>query len=102
MNFRKYVCHRGQPGGSLYDGGKVRSSNEPHGSVVYVYRSTPAFCHPGTLFSAASLVGEQGKGRTCTFVQVYICLRRCLLDCTWSNLCTSVVISLLKSNRGTG
>lgn len=89
-------------GGSLYDGGKVRSSNEPHGSVVYVHRSTPAFCHPGTLFSAASLVGEQGKGGTCTFVQVYVCLRRCLSDCAWSHLCASVVISLLKSNRGIG
>lgn len=53
-------------------GGKVRSSNEPHGSVVYVHRSTPAFRHPGTLFSAASLVGEQGRGRTHTFVQVYV------------------------------
>lgn len=80
----------------------MKSSNEPHGSVVYVHRSTPAFHQPGTLFSAASLVGDQGRGRTCTFVQVYVCLRGCLSDCALSHLRTSIVTSLLKSNRGVG
>lgn len=37
--------------------------NEPHGRVFFFYthRSATVFCHPGALFSAARLVGDQWR-----------------------------------------